>query len=222
MPELFHDPMSPFCRKVRVVLDEKGISFSLRMEDVSLRREAFLALNPAGEVPVLVEEDGSALADSRAIVEYLQEIRAEPDMLGTTPAGRAETRRLVAWFDEKMYAEVTRSVVDEKILKWRQRRGRPDSRTLSAAITNLRTHLGYIEYLIERRFWLAGEQFGLADIAAATQISCIDYVGDISWSSWETAREWYARVKSRPSFRPLLEDRLAGMPPADHYADPDF
>ena len=214
--------MSPFCRKVRVVLDEKGFSFSLRMEDVSLRREAFLALNPAGEVPVLVEEDGSALADSRAIVEYLQEIRAEPDMFGTTPAERAETRRLVAWFDEKMYAEVTRSIIDEKILKWRQRRGHPDSRVLSAAIANLRIHLGYIEYLIERRFWLAGEQFGLADIAAATQISCIDYLGYISWSSWETAREWYARVKSRPSFRPLLEDRLAGMPPADHYADPDF
>lgn len=222
MPELFHDPMSPFCRKVRVVLDEKGFSFSLRAEDVSLRREAFLALNPAGEVPVLVEEDGSALADSRAIAEYLQEVQAEPDMLGTTPAERAETRRLVAWFDEKMYAEVTRSVIEEKILKWRQQRGPPDSRALSAAIANLRTHLGYIEYLIERRFWLAGEQFGLADIAAATQISCVDYVGYISWSSWETAREWYARVKSRPSFRPLLEDRLAGMPPADHYADPDF
>ena len=214
--------MSPFCRKVRVVLDEKGFPFSLRAEDVSLRREAFLALNPAGEVPVLVEDDGSALADSRAIVEYLQEIRAEPDMLGTTPTERAETRRLVAWFDEKMYAEVTRSIIDEKILKWRQRRGRPDSRALSAAIANLQTHLGYIEYLIERRFWLAGEQFGLADIAAATQISCVDYVGYISWSSWETAREWYARVKSRPSFRPLLEDRLAGMPPADHYANLDF
>ena len=222
MSELFHDPFSPFCRKVRVVLDEKRHPFTLRMEDVSQRREAFLALNPSGQVPVLVEEEGRALADSRAIAEYLQEVHPEPDILGGSPTERAETRRLVAWFDEKMYMEVTRSIVDEKIHKWRQRRGAPDSKVLSAALANLRTHLSYIEYLIDRRFWLAGEQFGLADIAAASQISCIDYIGDISWSSWEAARDWYARVKSRPSFRSILEDRLVGLPPADHYADLDF
>ncbi len=222
MPDLLHDPMSPFCRKVRVVLGEKGLAFSLRTEDVAQRREAFLALNPAGTVPVLVGDDGLAVADSRAISEYLQEVHPEPDLIGTTPAERAETRRLVAWFDEKMYAEVTRGLVGEKIGKWRRRHGQPDSRVLSASIANLRIHLAYIDYLIDRRFWLAGEQFGLADIAAATQISCVDYCGDVPWHACETARDWYARVKSRPSFRPLLEDRLPGMPPADHYSDPDF
>lgn len=222
LPELLHHSMSPFCRKVRVVLDEKGFSFTLRAENVMQKREAFLALNPAGLVPVLIEEDGRAFADSRAIVEYLQDVRAEPDMFGATPTDRAETRRLVAWFDEKMYAEVTRNIVEEKIFKWRQQRGQPDSKVLAAALADLRIHLRYIEHLVNRRFWLAGEKFGLADIAAATQVSCIDYVGDISWSAWSSAREWYARVKSRPSFRPILEDRIAGMPPAKHYADPDF
>lgn len=222
MPELFHDPMSPFCRKVRVVLDELGVSFSLTREDASLQRDELLALIPAGEVPVLINDSGSALADSQAIVEYLQDIHKEPDLLGKNPAERAETRRLVAWFDGKMYHDVTRLIIEEKIHKWRQRRGKPDSAVLAAARGRLRLHLDDMERLLATRFWLAGERFSLADIAAASQISCIDYVGDIPWSSSQATREWYARIKSRPSFRPVLHDRLAGMPPDDHYADPDF
>lgn len=222
LPELFHDPMSPFCRKVRVVLDEMGVRFSLTREDVSLQRDEFLALIPAGEVPVLIDGSGSVLADSQAIVEYLQDIHKEPDLLGENPAERAETRRLVAWFDGRMYQEVTRMIIEEKIQKWRQRRGKPDSAILAAARGRLRLHLDDMERLLATRFWLAGERFSLADIAAASQISCIDYVGDIPWSSSLATREWYARIKSRPSFRPILQDRLAGMPPDDHYADPDF
>lgn len=222
LPELFHDPMSPFCRKVRIVLDEMGVRFSLTQEDVSLRREEFLALNPAGEVPVLVDGNGFALADSQAIVEFVQDVRKEPDLLGPDPAQRAETRRLVAWFDRKMYRDVTSVIIEEKIHKWRQKRGKPDSAVLAAARGRLRLHLDYMESLLATRFWLASERFSLADIAAASQISCIDYVGDIPWSSSQATREWYARIKSRPSFQPILDDRLAGMPPDDHYADPDF
>ncbi len=222
LPELFHDPMSPFCRKVRVVLDELGVSFSMSREDASLQRDEFLALIPDGEVPVLINDSGSALADSQAIVEYLQDIHKEPDLLGKNPAERAETRRLVAWFDGKMYQDVTRMIIEEKIQKWRQRRGKPDSAVLAAARGRLRLHLDDMERLLATRFWLAGERFSLADIAAASQISCIDYVGDMPWSTSPATREWYARIKSRPSFRPILHDRLAGMPPDDHYADPDF
>ena len=222
LPELFHDPMSPFCRKVRVVLDELGVSFSLTREDASPQRDEFLALIPAGEVPVLINDSGSALADSQAIVEYLQDIHREPDLLGRNPAERAETRRLVAWFDGKMYQDVTRMIIEEKIQKWRQRRGKPDSAVLAAARGRLRLHMDDMERLLATRFWLAGERFSLADIAAASQISCIDYVGDMPWSSSQATREWYARIKSRPSFRPILHDRLAGMPPDDDYADPDF
>lgn len=222
LPELFHDPMSPFCRKVRVVLDELGVSCSLIREDASPQRDEVRTLIPAGEVPVLINDSGSALADSQAIVEYLQDIHREPDLLGKNPAERAETRRLVAWFDGTMYQDVTRMIIEEKIHKWRQRRGKPDSAVLATARGRLRLHLDDMERLLATRFWLAGERFSLADVAAASQISCIDYVGDMPWSSSQATREWYARIKSRPSFRPILHDRLAGMPPDDHYADPDF
>ena len=141
LPELIHDPMSPFCRKVRVVLDEMGVRFSLTREDAPLQREELLALVPAGDVPVLVDDSGSVLADSQAIVEYLQDIHEGPDLLGENPAERAETRRLVAWFDGKMYQDVTRMIIEEKIHKWRQKRGKPDSAVLAAARGRLRSHL---------------------------------------------------------------------------------
>ncbi len=222
LSELFHDPMSPFCRKVRVCLDELGVDFSLIRGDSLPQQEKFADLIPAGEVPVLIDGSGPALADSQAIVEYLQDTRKKPDLLGKNPAERAETRRLVAWFDGKMYEDVTRIIIEEKIHKWRQKRGKPNSAMLAAARGALRLHLNDMERLLATRFWLAGECFSLADISAASQISCIDYVGDIPWAYPRATREWYARIKSRPSFRSILHDRLAGMPPHDHYADPDF
>ena len=64
MRTLYHLWLSPFARKVRLALKEKGLEFELQVEKVWERREAFLALNPASEVPVLVEDDGSAVIGS--------------------------------------------------------------------------------------------------------------------------------------------------------------
>ena len=222
MRVLYHIPLSPFCRKVRVALKEKGLPFELKLENVWERRHEFLALNPAGKVPVLVEADGTAIADSVAVTEYLQEVQPQPDLLGGNPAQRAETRRLVAWFDGKMNEEATQNLVGEKLFKRFLGRGEPDSATVRAGLANIRIHLDYIAFLVERRTWLAGETFSLADIAAAAQLSCIDYIGDVPWSRHEAARDWYARVKSRPSFRPILDDRVPGLKPALHYDDLDF
>lgn len=222
MRVLHHLWLSPFCRKVRVVLQEKRLDFEMRVENVWDRNEAFLALNPAGEVPVLVEEDGTAIADHVAICEYLDEIVADPPLVGRQPAERAEVRRLAAWFDQKFNREVTENLVGEKILKRFLKLGEPDSRTIRAGHANIRYHLDYVGFLVDRRNWLAGDHFSLADIAAAAHLSCIDYLGDVPWEDHPEARDWYARVKSRPSFRPLLRDSIAGAPPARHYADLDF
>jgi glutathione S-transferase len=219
---LYHMPLSPFCRKVRIALKEKGLPFELRGENVWDRREEFLKLNPACTVPVLVEADGTAIADSRAIVEYLQEVQPHPDLLGGTPAERAETRRLIAWFDEKFYNEATQNLVGEKVMKRFLGRGEPESSIVRAGLNNIRVHLDYIAYLTERRAWLGGERFSLADIAAAAQLSTIDYIGDVPWSHQEAAHDWYARVKSRPSMKPILEDRIPGLRPSSHYDDLDF
>ncbi len=222
MRTLHHFWLCPFSRKVRVVLAEKELDFELKFEKYWERRDEFLGLNPAGQVPVLVEPDGTALCESGAICEYLDETFSAETLLGADARARAETRRLVAWFDLKFYAEVTQNLVDEKVLKRFMGMGEPSSEAMRAGRQNVGYHLDYIAYLADRRNWLAGDDFSLADIAAAAHLSCVDYLGDVPWESHGAAKDWYARVKSRPSFRSLLKDSVAGFHPPYHYADLDF
>lgn len=222
MRTLYHSWLCPFSRKVRVTLGEIRLDFDLVLEKAWERRPAFLAMNPAGEVPVLQGPDGEILTDSTAICELLDEQSAPPSLFGADPFARAEARRLVAWFDLKFHREVTRHLVDEKITKRLRRSGEPNPAAIRAGYANIRHHLEYVGYLTERRNWLAGGDFSMADIAAAAQFSCNDYAGDVPWEEFPNAKTWYARIKSRPSFRPILADHVPGIPPPRHYADLDF
>ena len=222
MRRLHHFPLQPFSRTLRIALREKGLDFELVEERPGERRDELLRLNPSGEVPVLVEADGAAYADCQAIAEYLDEVYPEPSLIGRGAAARAEVRRLAGWFDHKFNREVTARLLDEKIMKRLVRSGQPDSNAIRVASANLHIHLEYIAWLADRRSWLAGDHFSLADAAAAAHISIVDYLGDMPWDTHPGAKDWYARVKSRPSFRPLLADHLPGAPPPRHYADLDF
>ncbi len=221
MRVLYHWLLSPASRKVRIVLAEKNLDFTMKAEKPWERRPEFLALNPAGEVPVLIDND-NVLAGTDAVVEYLDEVYREKILIGINPLDRAEVRRLVAWFDVKMNREVTENLIGEKMMKRMVGEGQPNSAAIRAGQANLGYHLDYIGYLVERRRWLAGDHFSLADITAAAHLSAIDYLGDVPWEQHEPAKEWYARVKSRPSFRPILADHIPGAPPPKHYADLDF
>jgi glutathione S-transferase len=219
---LYHLWLSPLSRKIRLVLQEKNLDFSMQVEKVWERRPEFLALNPAGEVPVLIEPDGTVLAEAGAIAEYLDETYREKLLLPLSPSDRAEVRRLTGWFDGKMNRETTEPLIGEKFMKRLLGFGQPDSAVIRAAKSNLKYHLDYIAYLAERRRWLGGDHFSLADVTAAAHLSALDYLDDVAWDDHEPAKEWYARVKSRPSFRPILADHLPGSPPPKHYADLDF
>jgi|TARA_B100001540_G_scaffold145060_1_gene128643 glutathione S-transferase len=222
MPSLLHLPLDPFSRKIRIVLGEKKITASLAVEPIWERRHEFLSINPAGTVPVFIEDDGTTISTSQAIAEYLEETSKEPALIFGTALQRAEIRRLCNWFDVKFNTEVTEYLLGEKIMKRFLGLGEPSSETIRAGYANIDTHLGYIEYLAEQRAWLAGEHFSLADITAASHISCIDYLGDIAWEDYQQAKQWYARIKSRPSFRPLLQDLIPGTQPPAHYKNLDF
>ena len=219
---LYHLPLSPFSRKVRLVLAEKRLPFELRVEKPWERRPDYLELNPAGTVPTLVEENGLAIPDSGVICEYLDEAYPDTPILGHTLGERVEVRRLVSWLDGKFAAEVTRNLYGEKIVKRLSGAGHPDATALRMGFTNLRNHLLYLGWLAETRKWLAGNALSLADFAAAAHLSALDFSGDVDWTASEAVREWYARVKSRPSFRAILADRVPGVTPPAHYADLDF
>lgn len=222
MRTLYYLWLHPFSRKVRLVLGEKGLEYTAHVEKTWERRTEFLMLNPAGDVPVLVEPDGTNLSNSNVICEYLEEVYTGVDLLGHEPVQRAETRRLISWFDMKFNREVTDNLVGEKMMKRFMRLGEPVGSAVRAGHMNIHYHLDYIGYLTEKRNWLAGEDFSLADITAAAHISTLDYIGDVPWKEHPQAQEWYARVKSRPSFRDILTERIPGFSPAQHYEDVDF
>jgi len=219
MRTLFHLWLHPFSRKVRVVLAEKNLDFTLKIEKIWERRTEFLALNPAGDVPVLIEQDGTTLANSQVICEYLEELYSHNNIIGHDPVQKAETRRLVGWFDVKFHREVTENLVNEKLMKRYLKLGEPHGPSVRAGHANIHYHLDYIGFLTEKREWLAGDVFSLADIAAAAHLSCVDYIGDVPWEEHEAARKWYQKVKSKPSFTPLLEDRIPGYDPVGHYEE---
>ncbi len=222
MRVLYHLPLSPFARKVRLVLAERRLPFELRVEKVWERRPEYLELNPACTVPTLVEDSGLVVPDSAVICEYLEEAYPDMTLLGLNMAERVESRRLVKWFDEKFFSEVGRNLVWEKNMKQALRLGAPEAGALRAGYANLKQHLLYIGWLAEHRRWLAGETLSLADFAAAAQLSSLDFIGDIDWNISPAAKDWYARMKSRPAFRAVLADRINGQAPPPHYADLDF
>jgi glutathione S-transferase len=219
---LYHLPLSPFCRKIRIILGEKHILFDPVIEKPWAGRDEFLALNHGGTVPVFVDEDGSVIAESNAIAEYLEETYPQRPVLPGTPAQRAEIRRIALWFDLKFDAEVTNLVLFEKVDRRLRKLGEPNLDTIRAGLENINYHMDYLSYLSEERNWLAGDLFSLADITAAAHISAIDYIGDVPWNHFPVVKDWYVRVKSRPSFRTILGDFLPGMPPPRIYADLDF
>ena len=222
MRVLYHLPLSPYARKVRLVLAEKRLPFELRVEKVWERREEYLELNPAGTVPTLVEDNGLVIPDSSVICEYLDEAYPDSSLTGRTLAERIEVRRLACWFDGKFAAEVTNNLYGEKYLRRLTRRGNPDPGAIRTGYTALRYHLDYIGWLAETRKWLAGSALSLADFAAAAHLSTLDFIGELDWSISPPAKDWYARMKSRPSFRGVLADRVSGAAPPPHYADLDF
>jgi glutathione S-transferase len=222
---LYHYPLDPLSRRVRLTLAEKNISCNLLIERPWDPSSELLVCNPTGEVPVLAvkqDEHQYILADGAAICEFLDETETALPLLGADPIARAEVRRLVGWFDRKFHAEVTMFLLGEKALKRLTGMGEPDSVLIRTGCHNIHGHLSYIGWLVEHRNWLAGESLTLADLAAAAQLSVIDYLGDVPWKEHPAAKDWYARIKSRPSFRGLLGDHVAGFPPPRYYADLDF
>ena len=221
MNHLYHFPLSPFCRKVRLTLAEKRLEVELVEERYWEPSADFLRRNPAGKVPVL-KTDGRVMAESQAICEWLEETVPQPALMPRDAEGRFEVRRLCAWFDDKFHEEVTSKLLYERVNKKVMGQGYPDSRAVKFGASRIKYHLDYMAWLLDQRRWLAGDAMSLADFTAAAHLSCLDYISDVDWNRSANVKDWYAKIKSRPSFRPLLADQVPGFPPPAHYADLDF
>lgn len=231
MTRLTHFRLCPHSRSIRLALGELGIAHESVEERPWDWRSAFLALNPAGDLPVLELDDRPVMAGAYAISEYLGEMPRDDDqphsivLFPGNAEGRAEVRRLIDWFHRKLDGEVTRELMREKLhprLRPELSSHTPDADLMRAIRSNMRHHMSYVSHLADERHWLAGEELSFADLAAAAHLSCLDYLGEVPWDQHPVAKDWYARVKSRPAFRSLLADRVPGMAPPLHYTNLDF
>lgn len=224
MRTLFHYPLCGFSRAVRFSLAEKRLDFELEYESPWAPSDALYEQNISGTLPVFRDISGVTIFGSSAIREYLEEVYPDINLLGDDYAGRAEARRLADWFDFIFYKEVYFPVVNEKVTKRFAKNidRAADPNCIRHASSRLNTHMEYISWLIDRRNWLAGQNFSIADVYAASFLSVLDYLGFVSWDKHEIAKNWYARIKSRPSFRGILRDNLSQIPPTKEYSNPDF
>lgn len=223
---LHHFPLDPASRQARLALGEKRVVF----EEVIVRYwepdSGIDRLNPSGQPPVLVvEETGKqrlVLSEIAAVIGWLQDNFAAPALMSDDPVERAEVRRLRQWFDRKFDYEVNALLLHEKMEKRLLGLGPPDMAAMRAGREALRRHFGYLEDILKTRDWLAGRRLSLADFAAASHISVLDYFDETPWAAFPAVKTWYMKLKSRPCFRPLLADRQPGMGPSAHYDDLDF
>jgi len=223
MWQLYQFPLCPFSRKVRLTMAEKGLAVELVRVSPWQDDDDFADLTPARQTPVLVEAaKGVVLIDSTAICEYFEETVDRAPMIPGTAVNRAEIRRLVSWFDIKLYQDAVAPLMHERMLKRLITREPPDAQALRRAMTAIDGHLDYLDYLLDHRRWLAGPALTLADLTAAAQLSVADYLGGIDWRGHKQTVDWYAVIKSRPSFRPLLGERMEVIMPPKHYDQPDF
>jgi glutathione S-transferase len=230
MLTLFYHPFCPHSRFVRLALGEYGIAVRPVEERVWERRPEFLAINPACHTPVLVEEGHPPVPGAPIIAEYLDETRGgkigDARLMASNAGQRVEVRRLMSWFNDKFFTEVSGPLTLERLYKRQMPAsaggGSPDTEAIRVARHNIRYHLAYLGWLVRTRDWLAGPRMSYADLAAAAHLSAVDYLGDVPWTEDEAAKTWYARVKSRPSFRPILAETLAGIPPSETYTNLDF
>lgn len=217
---LYHHPICPFSRQIRVILAESKITFDLHVEKYWQNTNSLFKVSPSGELPVLIS-DKKPISSITAILEYIND-KHSVDIMPKDIYQKAETRRLNSWFNIKFYQEVVKYIVDERFVKLMSNVDYPRIATIKIAKQNFHYHALYLTSIINEHNNLVQEQVSVADIVCASHFSILDYFGDIEWDRYPELRQWYTLIKSRPSFKQILKDYVIGIAPHHRYTKLDF
>ncbi|MBX9608707.1 MAG: glutathione S-transferase family protein [Gammaproteobacteria bacterium] len=226
---LYTHPMSPCAQKVRIVLAEKSLAFEARHVDLPGKENLspdYLALNPLGVVPTLVDHD-VPIIESSIICEYLEDRFPTPSLRPMAPQARAEMRLWMKHVDNKLHpscgalqwplvmADKLRRLpveeqmrvieqVPEKPRRERQRRlllQGYDAPDVAEGVQVYEQTIADLDTLLAMRPWVAGDAFSLADASLAPYFQTLFQFG---WEAWYASRaqvaDWYTRVRARPSY----------------------
>ena len=214
MRRQIHLMLSPSCRLARLMVGEKRVACDPAMSD-----------DPWQSMPIFTDMDGTRCEGVWAILDHLEHHYPDHPLAPADDAARLACLRWVDWAMGPFHEQVTQRIVYEKAAPRFTGAGfsrAPDMNVIRAGREELKLALKAIGMAAETNGNLACRETTLGDLAVAAHLSALDYFGEVPWTDFPTAAEWYVRMKSRPAFRSLLADRVPGQPPVSHYAELDF
>ncbi len=214
MRRLIHLMLSPSCRLARLMVGEKRVACDPAMSD-----------DPKQSMPIFTDLDGTRCEGVWAILDHLEHHYPDHPLAPADDAARLACLRWVDWAMGPFHEQVTQRIVYEKAAPRFTGAGfsrAPDMNVIRAGREELKLALKAIGLAAETNGNIACRETTLGDLAVAAHLSALDYFGEVPWTDFPTAAEWYVRMKSRPSFRSILADRVPGQPPVSHYAELDF
>ena len=217
MITLYHYYLCSSSRYIRLILEEHKISYDTQLENYWKPQTDFLKLNPAGHLPVLVNEENFPVVGANACIEYVKDLEVRSKLFVNDYREKAEINRLVHWFDVIFKKEVFDPIIYEKIFSGILDNITPNSENIRAALNNLDFHIQYFNYLLNSKNYFIKDDLTYLDFLAAANFSVLDYLGVLNFKDYENIKEWYFKIKSRPSFKTLLKDQIVGLNPHENY-----
>ena len=219
-----HGPAtSPFVRKAWMALEEKGVDFAHRELDPLNKTPRFLAMNPLGRVPILEEEDGTFIADSSVICDYLEHVHPEPPLYPKVARERARSLWLEEYGDTKLVEVCARVFWMHIIIPVRSGKP-PDAGAIAQYLDDAFPPVfDYLESIAPAGDGVVAGRFGIADIALASPVRLLDLAGaPLDGRRWPKFDAYYRRIIGRPSARSIVAAaeaatdvfRRTGNPPA--------
>ncbi|MDH5796013.1 MAG: glutathione S-transferase family protein [Anaplasmataceae bacterium] len=217
---LNYNPISVQCRKLLVFMHEVRVEFELKK--VKYISKINSIYDPTLPHPILIDQRNE-IFDGDAACQYIHEMHnIYKNLYGSNASCRAEVRAMYNFLENKMYNEAVFIIINERIVKFIYENSSPDSIALNNSKKKIAFYLEYLDCLLDSHQWLVPYGFSIADISAAAQISILDYLNDVSWEKYARLKDWYAVIKSKPSFKAILNSRIQGFYPSRHYSDLDF
>ncbi len=197
--KLYGALLSPFVRKVALIAAEKGIAYELVLSSPGNPDPDFAKASPFGKIPAIRDGD-YMLADSSAIVHYLEARQPAPAMLPSEPQARGRA----VWFDEfadTILAEAGLKIVFNRLVAPRLLKLPYDEEVAKQGEAELPAILAYLESAVPQQGWLAGN-FSLGDVAVASMLRTLTYVGHLpDAATYPRTMAWYARLGERPAWQ---------------------
>ena len=214
---LYHYYLCPSSRFVRLILEEYKIKYTGQLENYWKPQKDFLNINPAGHLPVLINEQNHSIVGANACLEYFKDLDLKPNLVGDNFKDKAEIYRLFHWFDTLFKKEVLDPILYEKVFSRVVENITPNSSNIRVALQNLAFHIDYLDYLLKNHDYLVSNNLTYLDFLASANFSILDYLGLLRFDNVDNIKEWYFKLKSRPSFKILLSDQIVGLNPDKKY-----